>query len=151
LVSQLAKEFDNIDYVKIEGALAIAKMSELRMQSPETSIFGGDGCRRMIAEFEVGAKGFIPAPAMSEIYVDAFRNLESGNIEEARKASEQYMTFLRFGSLHPMSWEKMQKETLRILGVIDSSYVREPSVPLPLHCQQDIKDILAKMELNPFK
>jgi len=143
LISELAEEFSNVKYVKVEGSLSIMKISELReLTSGKIGIFGGDGGLRMIQEFGVGAKGFIPGAAMSELSVEVFQNLEKGDIEKAKEKHDKLLIFLRFCSSHALSWIKVEKEALKMLGVIDSSYVRQPSVPLPPVYQQEIKGIL---------
>jgi len=142
MISKLAEEFDNIRYAKIEGSLSPIKISELKRITGKIEIFGGDGGIRMIQEFNLGVKGFITGTVTSELCVDIFNNLEKGDIEKAKKKFDKLLIFLRFCSLHALSWNKIEKESLRILGVIDSSYVRQPSVPLPSIYEHEIKNVL---------
>lgn len=151
LISKLADEFDNIKYVKTEGVNSIMKISEVRMLTADKiGLFGGDGGRKMIQEFNMGAIGFIPGAAMSELCVDIFQNLEKANDEKAKEMFDRMLTYLRFSSQYGRSWNKMEKEALRMLGVIDSSYVRQPSVPLSSIYEQELKEVLEGLALKPI-
>jgi len=151
LISKLADEFDNIKYVKTEGVNSIMKISEVRMLTADKiSLFGGDGGRKMIQEFNMGAIGFIPGAAMSELCVDIFQNLEKANDEKAKEMFDRMLTYLRFSSQYGRSWNKIEKEALRMLGVIDSSHVRNPSVPLSSIYEQELKEVLEAIALKPI-
>jgi 2-keto-3-deoxy-L-arabinonate dehydratase len=150
LVSQLALEFSNIEYVKIEGRLTIPKIREIReLTSSRMRIFGGDGGVRMLQEFQEGTEGCIPGTAMSELCVDIFDNLERGRIETAREQHEKLLIFLRFCSSNALSVNEIEKEALRLLGAMDATHVRGPAVPLPHGYELEIKRILQKIGLMP--
>jgi len=129
----IAKLFKDkrIRYVKIEGRHSLTKIQEiLELTERKMIIFGGMAGKQLLEEFSLGAKGNIPGCAIPELTVKPYEEYKKGNVEKAKEVFAKYRPYLEFRSLYPMSGNKLEKETLRLRGVISSSYERLPTVNL---------------------
>jgi dihydrodipicolinate synthase/N-acetylneuraminate lyase len=67
----------------------------------------------------------------------------------AEEEHQRLDPYFQFCSSYAQSWNEIEKKILRMLGAINSSYVREPSVPLPSECELYIGTILKGLGLKP--
>lgn len=129
---RLAKDFSNIVSVKLEGPGTYEKVLRTKeLLGDELVIFGGMAARDMLRELKAGVKGNIPDACLTDVLVEVYQQFVTGNAEEGEKIyNEKYMPWLDFLSAHRLSNVEVEKETLRLRGVIKSSQTRIPRGPL---------------------
>ncbi|MEM2167478.1 MAG: dihydrodipicolinate synthase family protein [Candidatus Bathyarchaeia archaeon] len=146
LYRRLVEENVNIYLVKIEGSGALEKMKILKeMLGDEIIIFGGSAARFFYEEMAVGASGNIPDACLPDLLVDVFNKYKSGDIDGSKKTYEKFKRWLNFLLLHPLQAAEIEKETLRLRGVIKCSHTRGPKVGLSEEDKQALKRILEEM------
>lgn len=142
-ISKLAKEYSNIFMVKVEGARTLEKIGEIReLNGNKLVILGGMAAKLLIEELELGSQGNIPDGCLPELLVDVYRRYRRGDVSGARRIFKKYQRWLDYLSLHPLLEIALEKETLRLRGVIKSSYVRGPTLALEKRHTQSLTAIL---------
>lgn len=128
LWARLADDFSNIVSVKIEGGNCFEKILETKsILGDELVIFGGMAARDMLRELSVGVSGNIPDACLTDVLVGIYETFVAGNIETAKRIYKtKYEPWVDFLSQHGPSNFEVEKETLRLRGVIKSSYSRLP-------------------------
>jgi len=142
----LVDEFSNIVSVKVEGGDTLQKISDIkRLLGDRLIIFGGMAARLIFQELALGASGNIPDACLTDLLVKVYDYIQSGKMEEAEKIFAKYIQWLDFLRSHPASSSEIEKETLRLRGVIKCSQTRGPKVPLSLKEKDDLKDVLRRI------
>lgn len=148
LYAKLAHEFSHFVCVKIEGGRTLDKIKDARITlGGRLSILGGMGGRLLLEELALGADGSIPNPCMTDIVVESFNAYKSGQVEEARAIFSRYKPWLEFQSLHSQSASEIAKETLRLRGIVRSSFTRSPHVPMDSKTREELRDLVVNMGL----
>jgi len=130
LIARLAKEFKNIQYVKVEAPPTLIKITEiLEATQGDLTIFGGMNGMYMYEELARGAVGTMPACEFPDITVQIYRDYIAGNHDQARELFYKYLPMIRIGTI-PNYAMSVHKEILKRGGVIKSAYVRNPNAPL---------------------
>jgi 4-hydroxy-tetrahydrodipicolinate synthase len=146
LYTKLANEFENFVSVKIEGGKTLDKIRETKTTlGKRLSILGGMGGRLLLEELELGTVGSIPNPCMTDIVVRAYNLFLAGDMEGAKKAFSTYKPWLEFQSLHSQSAFEIVKETLRLRGIVSSSFTRSPHLPMTNEAKTRLSEILSSM------
>jgi len=132
LWKKLAEDFSNIVSVKLEGPGTYEKVLETkRLLGDELVIFGGMAARDMMRELRAGVRGNIPDACLTDVLVQVYQQFVAGNsIEGEEIYNTKYMPWLNFLGAHRLSNVEVEKETLRLRGVIKSSQTRIPRGPL---------------------
>jgi 4-hydroxy-tetrahydrodipicolinate synthase len=144
LFSRLAKEHSNIFTIKVEGVRILEKIREIRdVMGKDVVILGGTSAKLLLEELKVGADGNMPGGCcLPEFLVEAFDKYRSGDIIGAEQAFMRYKGWLDHVSLQPLMEISLQKETLRLRGIISSAYVRGPRVEINDRHRSALKQIL---------
>ena len=143
LYAKLANEFENFISVKIEGGKTLDKIRETRTTlGKRLSILGGMGGRLLLEELELGTAGSIPNPCMADLVVKAFNEYSAGDVEAAKNTFSKYKPWLEFQSQHSQSAFEIVKETLRLRGVVQSSFTRSPHAPMTNEAKAKLREIL---------
>jgi len=146
LYARLANEFDLFVCVKIEGGKTLDKIRETKITlGNRLAILGGMGGRLLLEELPLGAVGSIPNPCMTDIVVQSFNAFRAGDHEEAREIFAKYKPWLEFQTAHSQSAFEIVKETLRLRGVLKSSFTRSPHVPMDSKTRTELKELIEKM------
>lgn len=144
---KLAKEFDNIRYVKVEAPPTTVKISEVVEQSDgRLAVFGGLNGMYYTEELGRGAIGTMPACDFPEVAVNIFRLWQQGKQVEARALFFQYLPFIRIGTI-PGFATAVHKEVLKAGGVIRSAYVRNPNAPIDETLRREVLQTLEGLDL----
>jgi 4-hydroxy-tetrahydrodipicolinate synthase len=148
LYATLAKEYSNLVSVKVEGVRTAEKIVEVKsLLGDELVIFGGMAARIMLKELRLGAQGNIPDSCLTDLLVQVYENYVRGNLNKAEEVFQRYRMWVDFLSLHSVSSSEIEKETLRLRGVVKSSFTRHPKVPLDESDCIGLKNVLKKMEI----
>jgi dihydrodipicolinate synthase/N-acetylneuraminate lyase len=143
LLKRLAEENSNIYLVKVEGAGCIEKIKQIRgLLGDRMIIFGGSAARFFYEEMAAGARGNIPDACLPDLLVEIFNKYEKGDIEGSKKVYERFKPWVDFLFLHSMQAPEIEKETLRLRGIIKSSHTRGPKVCLDEKDKLALKKIL---------
>ncbi|MHC4591749.1 MAG: dihydrodipicolinate synthase family protein [Planctomycetota bacterium] len=130
LYARLAEDFSNVVSVKIEGVRAAEKIREaVRLLGDELAIFGGMAARDMLQELEVGAHGNVPDACLTDLLVEIYESFVAGEVRKAQEAFGRYKVWADFLSAHRLSNHEVEKETLKLRGVIGCARTRLPSGP----------------------
>jgi dihydrodipicolinate synthase/N-acetylneuraminate lyase len=130
---------DTIRYFKIEGPGAPERMAALRpLISDKIGLFGGVGGITFIDELTAGAAGVIPGVGFNEVFVQSWAAWQRGDTNEVKRVLEHYQPLVQAvsGPGHEFSLHA-RKYLLHRLGIIQSPYVRHPTVNKP-----DVSEVL---------
>lgn len=131
LYMSLLNEYSNIVSVKVEGVNTLEKISDIKkLLGDKLIIFGGMAARLIFQELALGADGNIPDACLTDLLVEVYNNIQSGNTERAKEAFARYKVWVQFLGNYPGASAEIEKETLRLRGAIKSSQTRGPNVPL---------------------
>lgn len=126
---RLAKEFDNIRYVKVEAPPTTVKITEVIEQAEgRLAVFGGLNGMYYYEELYRGAVGTMPACEFPDVCVSIYRLWKSGERAKAKALFYQYLPFIRIGTIAGFAMS-VHKEVLQAGGVIRSARVRNPNAP----------------------
>lgn len=146
LYVKLANEFSHFVCVKIEGGKTLDKIRDTKITlGDRISILGGMGGRLLLEELPLGAAGSIPNPCMTDIVVKSYNEFLTGHYEEAKEIFSKYRPWLEFQTQHSQSAMEIVKETLRLRGVVESSFTRSPHVPLDSKTKSELRNLVEKM------
>lgn len=146
-MAKLAKDADNICYVKVEAPPTTAKMTEVLEQSEgRLTVFGGMNGMYLYEELGRGAVGTMPACEFPDVCVAIWQAFRQGDLAAARATFYRYLPFMRIGTLPGMAMA-VHKEVLKAGGVIQSAYVRNPNAPLDERTRKEVMDTLEGLEL----
>lgn len=146
LYERLANEFSHFVCVKIEGGKTLDKIRDTKITVGERlSILGGMGGRLLLEELSLGALGSIPNPCMTDIVVQSYELFRAGQVDAARSVFSRYKPWLEFQSTRSQSASEIVKETLRLRGVVKSSFTRSPHVPLDAKGKSELRKIIEEM------
>ena len=142
-IAQLCKEFETVQYIKVEAPPTIMKITEvLDATQGDITVFGGMNAVFMFEEFERGSVGTMPACEFPALTVAIFEAYRSGDVQKAREMFVRHLPLFRMGTI-PGYAMAIHKEILRQLGVTRTGCVRNPNAPLHPSLQADV-DLLIK-------
>lgn len=146
LMVKLAKDFDNITYVKVEAPPTTVKITEVIKQSEgRLTVFGGLNGNYFYEELNRGAVGMMPACEFPDICVQIYQLFKAGDRDAARTLFYQYLPFIRIGTI-PGFAMAVHKEVLKAGGVIHSAYVRNPNAPIDDILLNEVMDTLKGLD-----
>ncbi|AQS57612.1 dihydrodipicolinate synthase family protein [Novibacillus thermophilus] len=147
-IIRLNKDFPNISYVKVESPPTTPKIKEIVDKSGgNLKVFGGMNGMYLIEELESGAIGTMPACEFPDVCVKIYRHFSRQEFKEARSVFYKYLPFIRIGTLGKYAMA-VHKDILKTGGVINSSYVRNPNVPLTDDIKRHVYNTLEGLTLN---
>ncbi len=152
LLAKMAHEIENVRYFKIEVPRSPSKIAEtLALASDRIlGIFGGMGGMTFIEDLDRGACGAMPSSALPEVFVGAYEAFVNGQRAQAQELINRYLPLIRF-ELH-LAGKNLQKELLKMGGIICSAAVREP---VPPSCdeatRQQMLELIRQFDLFALK
>ncbi|WNQ14106.1 dihydrodipicolinate synthase family protein [Paenibacillus aurantius] len=145
-MAKLAKECENISYVKVEAPPTTVKITEVLEQSEgRLTVFGGLNGMYYYEELCRGAAGTMPACEFPDVCVEIYRRFVSGDRESARALFYQYLPFIRIGTVAGFAMS-VHKEVLKEGGVIQSAYVRNPNAPIDNILRKEVLETLSGLD-----
>ena len=146
-VGRLVREFENIQYIKVEAPPTIVKCAEvLDATQGEITMFGGLNSVYMYEEMEHGCVGTMPACEFPEIVVAIFDAYQNGDKEKAREIFVRHLPLFRMGTL-PGYAMSIHKDILRRRGVTSTGAVRKPNNSLPDCLIPDVELLMKELEI----
>lgn len=148
LLVQLNRDFHNIAYVKVEAPPTVPKIKEVIDRSGgNLKVFGGLNGIYYVEELESGAIGMMPACEFPDVCVKIFNHFTKQEFVKARQLFYKYLPFIRIGTLGKYAMA-VHKEILKAGGVIESSHVRNPNIPLTDEIKKYVYDTIDGLTLN---
>ncbi|WP_035709760.1 dihydrodipicolinate synthase family protein [Salibacterium aidingense] len=146
VMAQLAEDYENIQYVKVEAPPTTMKISEvLKKTDGRLKVFGGLNGMYLFEEIRRGAVGTMPACEFPEVCVSIFDLFKAGKEEEAKRHFYKHLPLIRMGTIAKYAMS-VHKQILKDGGIIASSAVRNPNVPMDASIKEEL-DLITK-EIN---
>ena len=122
---ELCQNIENVSYVKEETVFAGQLTTSLLEQDNHAvkGVMGGMGCKFLIAEYNRGMCGNMPASHYGDIHSKMWNLLEQGDEKGAREIHTRMAPLNNFESLYGI---RAFKEILYRRGVITSPMTRSP-------------------------
>ena len=131
LQEKLVRENVNVQYLMEECSAAQLLISDVlhRVQGIPNfeAVAVGSCCQMMLHDYYRGVRLFVPQAEMTDLFVDLWDALESGDEQKAMDCYRIIAPVLMFGSAYQRS---LSKEMLRRRGIIDTAAMRESSKPV---------------------
>lgn len=145
-IESITSREKNIRYIKVEGKSQLDRMRRImHLTRGKVDVFGGMAGYYLLDEMRLGTKGSIPGAAMVGPLVKIFTAAEKGDEALARQIFRRIKPYLDFFMGHFDSFVSVEKEALRARGVIQSSTVRSPAVPLIRSDKGELSRLLQRM------
>ncbi len=142
-LAEMAQRSDGIQYFKIEGPGAPARMAALHTLIAELNLglFGGGGGITFPDELKAGASGVIPGVGFNEVFTQSWKAYQEGNMAEVINILSKHQPLVDAvsGKGHEYSLHA-RKALMKRAGFIGSSHVRGPTVPFS---QKDAEHLFA--------
>jgi len=146
LLARMAREIENVRYVKVEAPPTAPKISALKKLAGDSlTLFGGLNCQFFIEEHLRGARGQMPGSDRTRDLVKIWNLLESGSIDDAWQLFIRNLPLLRF-QLQPGLGVSAQKHSLLHAGIIASARVRHPTASLEPESVAELNHLRALAE-----
>ncbi|MHB1682555.1 MAG: dihydrodipicolinate synthase family protein [Bacilli bacterium] len=130
-------------YVKLEETPTIMKISKIIEETDgQLTLFGGLGGMYFYEELERGANGIMTGFAYPEILVKVYELYISGNREQARSYFYRYLPLIRFEAQLGVTGVAIRKETFKMRGIIESSFVRPPAPGVDQRTLGELSDLV---------
>jgi 4-hydroxy-tetrahydrodipicolinate synthase len=140
-MARMAREGENVRYVKVEAQPTAPKVTEVREAAGDSlTIFGGLNGNFLIEELQRGARGTMPGSDMIEMFVRVWKLYENGKLAEARAEFNRYLPLIRF-ELQPGLGVSAMKHNLKAAGVIKQTTVRPPTRSLDPIAREELEQI----------
>lgn len=146
-INSIATSANNILYVKVEGDNQLKRIKEIiHLTRGRIGVFGGMAGYYLLQEMRLGVQGSIPGAEIVGPIVEVFTAEEKGEARAARKRFKDIKPYLDFLIGHFASFVEVEKEVLKHNGVIRSSAVRSPAVPLDNRARKLLLRLLSQMK-----
>jgi dihydrodipicolinate synthase/N-acetylneuraminate lyase len=141
---RLLREIEHVEYVKEETIPAPHLMTALIAEggSALKGVMGGMAGRYLLNEYDRGACGTMPACEITDVHVQLWEALESGDRSRARDIYHRMLPLL---NVEHMYGAAIYKELLLRRGVIRTTTMRGGIGPLDEVDQRELDGILADM------
>jgi 2-keto-3-deoxy-L-arabinonate dehydratase len=136
LLARMGREIEHVRYAKVEAPPTAPKVSAT-VAAGGIIAFGGLNGNFLIEEFARGARGTMPGSDMITTYVAIWDALEAGDRPRAWELFTQALPLIRF-ELQPGMGVSAMKHNLKAAGVIQSAYVRAPTVALDARSLEEL-------------
>lgn len=141
-LARLAEEIENIKYVKLEEAPTTVKITKILQLTDKLKIYGGLGGMYFFEELDRGAIGTMTGFAFPEVLVKTFSLFRENRRDEARDYFYRNLPLIRFEAQLGIGGVTIRKETFKLRGVINSSFVRNPGNPVDQKTMEELEEII---------
>jgi dihydrodipicolinate synthase/N-acetylneuraminate lyase len=144
-MARLLREIERVEYVKEETLLAPHVMTALIEEAGDSlkGVMGGMAGRYLLNEYDRGACGTMPACEITDVHVQLWEALESGDRARARDIYHRMLPLL---NVEHMYGAAIYKEVLLRRGVIRTTMMRGGVGSLDAVDQRELDGILAHMQ-----
>jgi dihydrodipicolinate synthase/N-acetylneuraminate lyase len=145
LMARMVREIRGVKFLKEETAAGPHVLSRLQDLSGDQveGIMGGQGGRFLFNEYARGTCGTMPACHLTDVQVDIWNRLESGQEGEARGLFNRILPLINFEHLYAVA---AYKEVLRRRGVVATSVCRGAPAALDRYDLRELDVLMAEIE-----
>ena len=145
LLARMCREIDHVAYIKEETDPEPQAISRTLAAAGDAcrGVFGGQGSLYLLDEYRRGAAGTMPACHATDVQVDIWRKLESGDETSARAQFDRLLPLINYERLYGLA---VYKEVLFRRGVFKTRVCRAPVPSLDEHALAELDAILAGIE-----
>ena len=153
LALRLARECEQVRYIKVETLPVTAKVAEMkRLAGDSLVIFGGAGGGYFIEEMRRGSAGTMPFCSQPAAFVEVWRRFQSGDEAGAQKVFDNDLSaILKLGQQGGDLFYHLHKQLLVRQGVIRLATVRSPTIRIDEVTQREVDALLAALVPAPKK
>lgn len=141
-LAKLANEIDLVQYVKLEEAPTTVKTTRIAQHTDKLGVFGGLGGLYFYEELARGAAGIMTGFAFPEVLVETYRLFRQNQKDAAREWFYKALPLIRFEAQLGIGGVTIRKETFKMRGIIASSFVRHPGIPIDEQTVEELKEII---------
>jgi len=142
LVLKLYGGLENVRVIKLEETPSVPKVSALRDAGSDIAILGGLGGLFFLEELERGSNGIMTGFAYPDALVRVYQAFVAGDAALARDTFYSLAPLLRY-EFQPSIGLALRKETYRLRGAIDTSYVRHPGKQIDARLSSELANVVA--------
>lgn len=147
--AKLEREIENIKYCKLEESPTPIKITKLVEESAGAlKVFGGLGGVYFYEEMLRGASGIMTGFAYPEVLVAIYEAYTDGKKELARDIFYQYLPLIRFEFQLGVGGVTIRKEVFKERGIIQSSHVRSPGMPVDIATLNEMREMIQYLGLG---
>jgi len=145
-MAKWAEEIENVKYAKIEDVAPMIKISEtLRLSRGKFTILTGSGGRWLLQALIRGARGCLPGDSLPELWVELFNRFERGDTRGARGVYYKLLPYIDLSN--EPRFTMIEKEILRMRGIIGTSYVRDWQLPMDELYTRELQAVLGSLKV----
>ena len=148
LIVRIAEAAPAVRSIKLEDPPTPAKVSRILAAAPQLKVFGGLGGVFYLEELQRGAHGTMTGFAFPEVLINVFRAYANGERDRAAELFYRYLPLIRFEFQEAVGLA-VRKQVYVLRGLIADPHVRAPSAPLDPESLDDLRELLARLELEP--
>jgi len=143
----LAADLPAVAAVKLESPDALDRMARLAEPLAEhgVGILGGSGGAAYLTEFELGAIGTLPGPALVDVFIAIDRALRSGDTVAARELMQRFEPQIGVARIGMPAFIVAQKRILAARGLDFPAALRAPAALLDADATQAIDALCAAL------
>jgi 4-hydroxy-tetrahydrodipicolinate synthase len=151
LAVNIARQHENLCYVKVETPPTVPRMAELANLRAGSGlvIFGGYGGAFLFEEVRRGSVGTMPDCTIPDVFVRVWRGWHAGRRQEAEGEFRRYAAYSRAAGqeLGLSAWTA--KHVLVRRGIFKTAHARRPALPPDERLLREIDEILDELGLAP--
>ncbi len=148
VITRLARDCENIQYVKAEAPPTFLKAKELISATEgKLTVFGGLNGASFYEELCSGVAGTMPAGEFPDILLDVYERFMAGDRAAAKEKFYRYLPFIRLGTTPGGMAMAVHKEVLRRGGIFSTANVRNPYLPANDTMLALLDDMLSNLPL----
>lgn len=143
LYIEIAKRCPNLRFLKLENVMPGEKCREILEHSEgRLQVLYGWGGLRLFDGLAHGATGIMPGTGLVDVYARIMKLYTEGHVSESKEVFYRLLPFLVFSLEHLELFIRMEKRVLMKRGVIDSDYLREPTVKLDNPYKEQMEELV---------
>lgn len=147
LLAELADTIPNARHLKLEDPPLMQKITAIRERTDKYEIFGGLGGMFLLEELNRGAVGTMTGFAFTEILIAIFNNFKAGNIVQAERIFDHYISLIRYEN-QPQINLTIRKEILKRRGAMANATPRDPFNPIDNDTHEEISRLFKRVGID---
>lgn len=148
-MAKWAEEIENVKYTKVEDVAPMMKISEtIQLSKGKLTILTGSGGRWLLQALIRGAQGCLPGDSLPELWVELFNKFKKGDVKGARGVYYKLLPYIDLSN--EPRFTMIEKEILRIRGVIATSRMRDWSLPMDDLYDRELQIVLRSLGIQPM-
>jgi 4-hydroxy-tetrahydrodipicolinate synthase len=147
-IAKLAKDFENINYLKLEAPPCPQKLTQIRKLTGDTlGIFGGLGGVYLYEELVRGGAGAMSGFAYQDIFVKMYNLIQKGDKKRARELFNKYLPVVRLQFTEGLLIS-LRKEIMKRRGLMTCTRMRHPGAEADQTSIDELFTLLDELELQ---